>query len=486
MKKNSFLTALLTASLLLSASCGGTTGVTGETTADAPTETTEAPLTGRKATPDSLPADLSFDGQTITLISRHDIELFKWEFYSEEETGDLLNDAIYARNRAVEERLKLKLEVMLAEGTWGQWDTFYSIIKGSALSGDGSVDIVPFYAFEQAGLASQGLYMNLYDMEYIDLEKPWWNQSLVKSATINDCLYYATGEIATSSIAMMAAIAFNHSLREKYLPDVDLYQEVRDGKWTFDRLFDLSKNVYSDLNGNAAVDEGDIFGFDGGRGDQFIHSAKVKISETGKDGIPVLAMNNERMTRLVDKVQSFYSQPGYAPDAVRNNSKTMFEDGHLLFSNRYVRDIASLRDMKDDYGILPMPKLDEEQDGYYTTLGDSYSQVAIVVGTDAPDAAAAAMECLAAESYRSVTEVYFENVLKVKYAHDEHTAEMLDILLEGIDIDFTEVFGKLINAPVGKMRNVLQEKCAPFASTYASIEGGVNEKIKTLYEAFEA
>ena len=149
MKKNPLLSAFLITSLLLSASCVDTTSGT-ETTSDAPTETTESPLTGRKATPDSLPANLSFDGQTITLISRHDVELFKWEFYSEEETGDLLNDAIYARNRAVEERLKIKLEVMLAEGTWGQWDTFHSLIKGSALSGDGSVDIVPFYAFEQA------------------------------------------------------------------------------------------------------------------------------------------------------------------------------------------------------------------------------------------------------------------------------------------------------------------------------------------------
>lgn len=481
------ISVLLAAVMLMSVSCGGTSETTEVTTSNA-SETTIEQGSSRKNTPDTLPSDLDFGGNTITLISRHDIELFKWEFYAEEETGDLLNDAIYARNRTVEERLNVNLEVMLADGTWNQWSTFFGLIQGAALSGDGSIDIVPFYAYEQAGLASQGLYINLLDsdVKYLDLSQPWWNQSLVKSATINDCLYYATGEIAISSIAMMAAIAFNKKLADKYLPDADLYKDVRDGKWTFDRLFDYSKNVYDDINGNSIADESDIFGFDGGRGDQFIHSAGVEISKIGNDGIPVLALNNERMVRLVDIVQPFFSQPGYAPLALRDTdvSNTLFQNGQLLFSNRYVRDIASLRDMKDDYGVLPMPKLDEEQDGYYTTLGDSYSQVAIVVGTDALDAAAASMELLAAESYRSVTEVYFDNVLKVKYAHDEDTAEMLDILISGIDVDFTEVYGKLIGTPMGKIRNCLNEKCSPFASTYASIEESVNTKIRSLFETF--
>ena len=176
MKRNNSLSALLIVSLLLSVSCGETSESHETTATSAEESTTE--LSGRKGTPDSLPADLDFDGQTITLISRQDVELFKWEFYSEEQTGDILNDAVYKRNRAVEDRLNISLEVMLAEGTWGKWDTFFGLIKGSALAGDGSVDIVPFYAFEQAGLASQGLYMNLLDLDYLDLDKPWWNQNV--------------------------------------------------------------------------------------------------------------------------------------------------------------------------------------------------------------------------------------------------------------------------------------------------------------------
>ncbi|NLE12762.1 MAG: hypothetical protein GX628_03675 [Clostridiales bacterium] len=490
--KKALAILLVTAQLMILISCGSgdSSSESTVTTVTTAAETIEETTSGRANTPDSLPADLDFKGQKVSLLIRHDVELFKSEFYAEEESGDMLNDTIFARNTAVEERLNIGLNVILGEGTWNKWNAFIGLIEGSALSGDGSVDLVPWYAYEQAGLAAKGYYMDLLSdqISYLDLSQPWWNARLVESATINGHLYYAIGDIALSYIAMMAAIAFNHSIKEDYIGDVDLYELVRGGKWTFDQMFSLSRDVYTDSNGNSVRDEGDIFGFDGGRGDQFIHSAKVEISKTGPDGIPVLALNNERMATLVDTIQSFYSTPGYAPSTLKYDANppmnTTFAQGYVLFSNRYVRDIASLRDMEDDYGVLPLPKLDEAQDGYYTTLGDSYSQVGIVIGTKILDATTATMELLAAESYRNVTETYFESVLKVKFSRDTETAEMLDILLSGIDIDFTEVFGKLIDHPVGKMRQVLQDTCADFTSTYAGIENGVNTKIAQLYETF--
>lgn len=92
---------------------------------------------------------------------------------------------------------------------------------------------------------------------------------------------------------------------------------------------------------------------------------------------------------------------------------------------------------------------------------------------------------MTAESYRNVTETYFESCLKSKYARDASTSEMLDILLGGVDVDFTETFATLINSPVGKMRDVLQDACKPFASTYAGLEAADNQLILDLYKSFE-
>jgi hypothetical protein len=196
------------------------------------------------------------------------------------------------------------------------------------------------------------------------------------------------------------------------------------------------------------------------------------------------------MVKLVGILQNYYPDKSYAQVSSQTGTKEFtfegdyFAGGHLLFSNRFVRDIASLREMEDDYGILPLPKLDEEQETYKTTLGDSYSTIGVMNTSKHLDAATATLEVMTAESYRHVTLTYFETALKSKYARDESTAEMLDILVGGIEIDFTETFAFLIDAPVNKMRNVLQATCAPFASTYESIEQSINQKIADLPSKF--
>lgn len=485
MKRPLISTVLLAAQLAAIASCGGSNTDVDTTKADTTTALPSDMEITRANYPDTVPTDLDFGGETLTIISRNDNTLYLSEFTAEEENGDILNDAIYNRNRYVEERLNVKLETLLAPGGWADHTSFMGLITSSAMAADGAIDIVPYYAFLQPSLAAQGIYIDFHsdDIQYINLEQPWWYQDLVEQGTINGKLYFITGDIAISSIAMMAAIAFNQNLATEYLKDVDLYQLVRDGKWTFDVMLGYAQDVYHDVNGNTVADAADIFGFDGGRSDQFIHSANVAISKQ-VDGERVLVLNNERMTTLVEKMQSFYKTPGYLPSTIKFETSA-FPAGHVLFSNRYVRDIAALREMEDDYGVLPLPKLDEAQEQYKTTLGDSYSQVAILVSSDNIPAADAAVELLAAQSYRSVTDVYYENVLKVKYARDENTAEILDIVRAGIEVDFCELFADLANSPVGKMRNVLQETSAEFSSTYASIEATTNQKIKEIYTTFE-
>jgi len=358
-------------------------------------------------------------------------------------------------------------------------------VTASAMANDGEIDIVPFYAVLQPTLASQNVYVNLLDdVPYINLEQPWWYQELIDHCTINDKLYLITGEIGISTIAMMSAIAFNRNLADEYLKDVDLYQTVRDGKWTLDTLLNYARDVYHDVNGNTKADEEDIFGFDVGRGEPLIYASNVTLSRI-ENGFPVLAANNERMITLVEKIQPFYKTNGYAPSSLKYPDSSCFAEGHVLFSHRYVRDIASLREMEDDYGVLPLPKLDEAQDAYYTSLGESYSQVAIMVSTDALEASAAAIELMAAEAYRSVTYVYYENVLKVKYARDDNTAEMLDILLNGITTNFIDVYSQMLGQPMVALRDVVMSADKEFSSTYASIEESTNLKIKALFESME-
>lgn len=66
-----------------------------------------------------------------------------------EQIGDVVNDAVYGRNRAVEERFEVDLEYTQINGGQNDREQFLNFLTSSILAGDGEYDMV-------AGL---GVYM---------------------------------------------------------------------------------------------------------------------------------------------------------------------------------------------------------------------------------------------------------------------------------------------------------------------------------------
>ena len=117
-------TAAIIASFLLS-SCS-----TPNTEAQATTEqeqTTQQALstTEVRLSPD-LP-DKDFEGYEFTFLTRtiNDPDWVDWDFtdiFAEEETGDVINDATYRRNRAIEEKYNVVIKELRMNATNGQFD----------------------------------------------------------------------------------------------------------------------------------------------------------------------------------------------------------------------------------------------------------------------------------------------------------------------------------------------------------------------------
>jgi len=129
------LALLMTGSALLS--CGSDTGKQTETTGNDTTPVTEAVTeAGIEYVKDSLPDNLNFDGRQFTIYVASYNEFFEGP---EESTGDVVDDAVIDRNRAVEERLNVDLEYYF-DGT-AQWDTIAGIISKFIMAGDTTYDL---------------------------------------------------------------------------------------------------------------------------------------------------------------------------------------------------------------------------------------------------------------------------------------------------------------------------------------------------------
>ena len=133
-----------------------------------------------------------------------------------------------------------------------------------------------------------------------------------------------------------------------------------------------------------------------------------------------------------------------------------------------------------------MPKWDAEQENYRTTARATYSSFCIPVTAVDPNMSAAVLECFASESYRTVSPAYFENALKIKYARDDESSQMYDLIKSSITFSFATSFTMAIGDPQNLFKNQIATEDENWASKMASWEPQsqalLDETLETLKE----
>jgi hypothetical protein len=445
----------------------------------------------RENTPDSLPDNLDFGGTQIRILHRSENSMF-WhdEIMVEEPIGEIVNDAIYYRNQLVEERLNIEIVSIAIPGDWSNRDNFLRTVRTSIGSGSDDYDLIAGYAFYLPTLAPEGLVYNLHNVPHLDLEANWWSADCAEQMTIGGRLFYITGDLANSLLRGMNVTFFNTQLARD-LDIGNLYQIVLDGEFTIDKMGELIRDTYSDLNGDGIRDRGDMYGYGTPTGNQmnaFVAAFDHPIIRKDGDGVPQLVLNTSKMVAMVDKMYDFlYHNENVfvTPESSAGDVFDMFVENRTLFKGGVLNANDRLRAMESDYGILPMPKWDREQPGYYTVSADWYSLFCIPVTCNKIEAVGAAMEALAAESYRRVTPAYYEIALKQKYSRDEETSQMLDIIKEGLRFDFGTVNTANLEGVNAVFRQLMDEGRTDFASLYERNEPRFQIALDRLIEAYQ-
>ena len=395
---------------------------------------------GRDSKKDTIPEGLRFDGETVTFFVRDNTAMWKNEIDVEKTTNDTLYDAIYYRNTTVEQRLGVEITQIsqLYEG-----DSWNSSLRNSVLTKSGDYEAAAIYASSGSALAVEGLYYNVLETPYINLKQPWWNKSFVEEVTLFDTLYFLAGDIAISEVASGNCMFFNKDLFEEIYgaQNINLYETVEKQEWTVDRMNELVTNAWQDLDSDGITSEKDIVGFganlntkgDGGM-DAWIPAVGVSLTKM-VDGYPELAFYDDHTVSAFEKLQKLYNNN---PGTLRLDGlgASAFIEGRQVFIRTQLDAGSGYRNMSDDYGVLPMPKYDAEQDDYYTNFLNAASLVVILSTCSDTAKVGATLELMAAESYKQVIPAYFEICLKGKYADSPEDAEMYDRILSSFVYSF--------------------------------------------------
>ena len=492
MKRKNRLISLLLALLTISGvvSCG-TEQVSDETTTSG--EVTTEPVTtedtdSRAAAKDDLP-ELNFEGSTLRVLSRAGDADTKIEFCVEEESGDIVEDAVWKRNLAVQERLHIKIENITTDNTrhTGPAD----IIRNSVLSGSDDYDVIAGAMYTSAPLVLENLFVDLSKLNYIDPEKPWWNQSFADLTQYGIGMYVITGELAMTATSGLYVTFFNSDRFTEAYPDIDIYKLVNDGDWTLDKLHELSSGLYRDLNGDSQYDQDDFYGLYVRNqatlaSDAFVGGVRLSAMKKNGDKYDISLMN-DRTATYAEKMKSLIYDQESTCRGEYNDATVMTKmvNGSVVFLPWMLSGINDLRDMKDSFGILPMPKLDESQAEYSTYIHNGSTVFTIPKTCKDPDRSAAFLEAACAENYRTVTPAYFETAIKVKYTRDEPSAAMLDMIVASAYLDLPFIYANNLGY-VDTLRNMFidSSNCENLASTLASLEPTVNAKLEEIFEAY--
>lgn len=476
-RSNSIIAILLAVSAMLTMSCGETSEKIDETSST-PSET-------EKLYPDDLPADLNFDGKQVTFLYRAEISS---EFYADSENGEVVNDAIFNSMRSVEDRLGVDMNVVLRDGHYVAARAEYNNhIKSTVRAGDSEYDWVDMMIGLATVEMSEGLFQNIADNKYIDLDKPWYIPGMKDSVAIDGKLYFVTSNASLGYLKSAFCLYFNNRVIDDFKLE-NPYELVDSGKWTLDKLIEMTSAASVDLNGDGKFDLEDRLGLvehDNNHENAYAAPNLIEFYKKDSNGDWKFSYGSEHDINVCEKLQKMYTTDGFYKSRVTNavleqqekyNAiSSKFCSGDILFITSELDDaVLQFRNMKDPYGILPLPKFDEEQTSYRTSSRNTHNSFSMPVTCADPDMAGAVFEALSSSNYETVYPAYFETALKTKYSRDDDSARMYDIIRDSMYLDFGYTYCNATENAIAKV----------FRAAFAN-NSGVASLIAQYQEMFE-
>ncbi|MBR2479552.1 MAG: extracellular solute-binding protein [Clostridia bacterium] len=425
---------------------------------------------GRPVVPDDLPESMNLD-RVFTVHTRGGGGTEAYEWLSDGTAGDNITTAVYKRNTAVEDRLGIDIEP-LVEGTYANYDETLTRMRANITSNAQAYDLIAGFSRPISTLVTTGLLHDLNNIEYLNFEKPWWNKNILETMSIADKAFFANGALSTSMLWSMYVIVFNRDLLTvaTAASGKDVYDLVATQKWTVAEMIELGSKVYNDANGDSQQDNGDTFGItfkdsDNTKG-AYLTAFGVQTVTRDVDGNPMIDLDVQHTQKVITAITDLMYNTESACKNTNENTRPEFWDGNVLFQNTwviYVTDYIGV--MMTNYGLLPMPKLDEAQANYRTGVQDGMHLYCIPVDVADPSQNGLITEALAAESYRSLLPVYFEVVIKTEYSQDQKDSQMIDIIYDSIVFDMGVTYNDTLKV-FGILKSVIGPNASKFSSSY--------------------
>ena len=445
----------------------------------------------------NLPDDIDLGGEIITILSRNTTQTVdEISVKNEDSDGDPIRNAIFQRNMDVERMLHAEIESIMVEGD--DYCVYREIQK--TFGPDCPYQIIANPAYTSFENTASGYFHDLSTLGNLDLSASYWSSKFNESASIGNAQYFVTGSISLALRRYIFVTFFNKQLAEKYQLE-NLYDVVNEKRWTLDYQANIIANMYDDVDGITGPSEGDYYGFLTNSQifvDPYFAACNAKLLVKGDDNFYKLEPETEKLDAIMQKINNlYYGSPGsyifigkadYS-DLEKIIDKFTNGEATLITQRLYEVESAKMRGMDMSYGILPIPKFDDDQPEYYSLAHDMFTVFAVLnsVPEGKLDTMGLFLEAMAIESYRTVTPAYYELALKGKYSKDPESWEMLDMIVNNLQIDGGMLYTIKLNDITQMLRTAIRNKQSSFSAIFSKFtQASINAQLKKFQDQIKA
>ena len=454
----------------------------------APTQSSEVVSPAETEPPETeLPLPKAdYEGYEVRVLNN--ISNFAYTNIGEEGlTGESLDDAVFNRNKAVEEKLNVTFTIEKRE-----WNDTRDTITKVVSAGE---DVYDFYTCDLnilLGHALNGYVLNAKNVDTIQFDRPWWNKQAIDSVSIGDAIYGFFGDLHTGYFESHNVAAFN----KRTLTDLNLsdpYELVHNNEWTLDKMIDMMAAAKMDLDGDGKWTVEDQYGlsmYQGNWSIAFITGGNAFIAEKDENNLPVWNGISERFLTVFeaaatgifnDSTNNAINARGTLPGELELY-RLMFIYDRVLFLVTQIGVLKNMRDVNFELGVVPSPKYDQTQADYVSLIFQGANAVGIPLTNPDAERTGVVLDYLAALSTDTVRDVYINQTLDFKYIQDQESQEMLDIILSTGTFEIAAVYDW--GGIAGQIMTLLNAGKTTLASTAAKLEKRVVKAMEETVDTF--
>ncbi len=436
---------------------------------------------------DEIAEDVDVKGEKLNIIVREQASVMR-EWYKDV-PEDEVDEVIAYRNDSVAKKIKLGTVSYTLMGSSDYEDclnSFTTAIMEDVDNDFHNYDIVANYAYAGATTTIRNYLANLADVDvfpYFDFTLPCWNQAIVSTTLVNDKLYYITGDLNLSTFDKSMVVFINKDLyedRKDSSDPADLQDVALDGDWDYEDLYKWA-SVYEDTSADGTNTHDDLHGINASYSsipvDAMPYAWDLEYLVEEADGSHSYnVIGNTKIAEAVDMAKALFhgvsdsdqtgaqgvanwnntggcSYGGYSEPVTHFASDLTVFTLHLLYCT--ADDNVMMREMSSEFGLLPMPKYDEDQENYGTTSHDAYTLMTVIDHSDSSvatkgKAISAYLQLSSEESYTNVRGYYINEIVKQKYfgMSDslEKSQKIFDIIADNVEFTFISIYAPQLNA----------------------------------------